>query len=163
MYQASAPIFLRQLATLSAVLRKGADFTLDGPITAAVLVQARLAPDMATLTRQVQIATDSVKSAMARLSGTDIPSYADTETTFDDLQARIAKTVAFMEGFDPAQIDGSEERVIVLKVGAEEVTLNGQAFLLHFAIPNFLFHVTTAYGILRHNGVVIGKRDYLGR
>jgi hypothetical protein len=117
---------------------------------------------MAPLSRQIQIATDQVKGGLARLSGTEPPSWADTETTFEDLQARIQKALDFAAGIKPEQIDGSEGREIVLKVGGNDMPFKGQQFLINFSLPNFYFHVVTAYDILRHNGVEIGKRDFLG-
>ena len=117
---------------------------------------------MFSLCRQVQIATDTAKSVVARLAGADIPAYEDNERSFDDLKARIAKTIAFVETFTPAQIDGTEDKDIVTKRGDKETHYKGMQFLLNHAMPNVYFHVTTAYNILRHNGVEIGKRDYLG-
>ncbi|MEA1674052.1 DUF1993 domain-containing protein [Nitrospirillum sp. BR 11163] len=163
MYQASVPVFLRLLGNLSAILDKAVAHAEAKKIDPAVLVNARLAPDMHPLARQIQIASDAAKGAAARLAGVEIPSFADTESTFADLQARIAKTVDFLKSVTPAQIDGSEERTITLKIRGEDVPFPGQAFLLFFAIPNFFFHVTTAYDILRHNGVELGKMDFLGR
>ncbi|TWB82673.1 hypothetical protein FBZ87_101382 [Nitrospirillum amazonense] len=163
MYQASVPVFLRLLGNLSAILDKAVAHAEAKKIDPAVLVNARLAPDMHPLARQIQIASDAAKGAAARLAGVEVPSFADTESTFADLQARIAKTVDFLKSVTPAQIDGSEERTITLKIRGEDVPFPGQAFLLFFAIPNFFFHVTTAYDILRHNGVELGKMDFLGR
>lgn len=163
MYSVAVPLFRTQLGALSAVLGKGAAFCESRKIDPAVLISARLAPDMFPLGRQVQIASDTVKGALARLAGQDVPSWPDTEATFPELQARIARTLAFVEGFKPAQIDGSEERKIVLKMGSQEKTFSGQSYLTGFVIPNFLFHCTTAYAILRHNGVDVGKRDFLGK
>jgi hypothetical protein len=118
---------------------------------------------MLNLTRQVQIATDTAKGVVARLAGVDIPAYEDNEETIADLQKRIAKTILFMEGFTPQQIDGSEDKVIITKRGDKETHYVGMQFLLSHALPNVYFHITTAYNILRHNGVEIGKRDYLGK
>lgn len=162
MYQASVPVFLRMLANLSAVLDKAAKHAEAKKIEPSVLVTARLFPDMLPLSAQIQIASDSAKGCAARLAGVEVPSFPDTETTFPELQARIDKTVAFLKGLKPEQIDGSEERNIHLKMRTREVDFTGQVFLLHFAMPNFYFHVTTAYAILRHNGVELGKMDYLG-
>jgi len=162
MYQASIPAFVRILTNLSAILTKAEAHAAAKKIDSSVFINARLAPDMFPLARQIQIASDGVKGCAARLAGIDVPSYADTETTFAELQARIAKAVAFMQSVKPAQIDGSEERDIQLKVGGHEFKFKGQAYLLTFVIPNFYFHVTTAYAILRHNGVEIGKQDFLG-
>jgi len=162
MYQASTPIFVRQLTALTAILKTAATFAETRKIDPSVLLNARLAPDQFPLVRQVQIAADGAKGGIARLAGLDIPSYPDDETTFEQLEARIAKTVAFLESVSPDQVDGSEDRPIAFKMRSGELHFVGQAFLLHFVIPNFFFHVTTAYAILRHNGVEIGKRDYLG-
>jgi hypothetical protein len=162
MYQASIPVFVRALANLSHVLDKGAAFAEARKIDPSVLVTARLAPDMFPLSRQVQIATDMVKGAAARLAGAEIPSYADTEASFADLKARIAKTVAFLDGFKAGQIDGSETRSVSLKVRGRDTSFRGQDYLLTFVYPNLFFHISIAYAILRHNGVELGKMDYLG-
>ncbi|MDE1145574.1 MAG: DUF1993 domain-containing protein [Azospirillaceae bacterium] len=162
MYQASVPVFLRLLGNLSAILDKAAAHAEAKKIDPSVFINARLAPDMLHLARQVQIATDSAKGAAARLAGVEVPSFADTETTFPELQARIAKTVDFLKTVTAEQIDGSEERTITLKLRGEEKNFPGQTFLLFMALPNFYFHVTTAYDILRHNGVELGKSDFLG-
>ncbi|WP_313512544.1 DUF1993 family protein [Pseudomonas sp.] len=162
MYQASIPVFVRMFGNLSAILDKAAAFAEAKKIDPAVLISARLAVDMLPLSKQIQIASDAAKGAGARLTGSEVPSFADTETTFPELQARIARTVAFLQGLDAAQFDGCETREIVLKLAAGEVALKGDAYLLHFVLPNFYFHVTTAYAILRHNGLDLGKTDYLG-
>lgn len=162
MYQASIPHFVRMLGHLSAILDKAAAHAEAKKIDPAIFVNARLAPDMYPLSRQVQIATDMVKGCAARLAGIEVPRYEDNEATFPELQARIAKTVAFIQSVSAAQIDGSEEREISLKFGSREAHFLGQPYLLDFVIPNFHFHCTTAYAILRHNGVEIGKRDYVG-
>lgn len=162
MYQASVPALIRGLNNLSAILDKAAADAAARNIAPDVLLNARLAPDMFALTRQVQIASDSAKGCAARLAGVDVPSYADDEAGFADLQQRIAKTVAFLQGFNAAQIDGSETREVVLKVRGDEIRFSGQNYLLGFVLPNFYFHLTAAYAILRHNGVALGKMDYLG-
>lgn len=162
MYQASVPVFLRNLKNLSAILDKGLANAEARKIDPTVFVNARLAPDMHALARQIQIATDTAKGCGARLAGIEVPSYEDTETTFPELQARIAKTMAFLQGLTAAQIDGSEDRAITLKMRAGDVNFTGQNYLLNFALPNFFFHYTTAYAILRHNGVDVGKMDYIG-
>jgi hypothetical protein len=162
MYQASIPTFIRSLDNLAAILAKAAAYAETKAIDPSVLINARLAPDMFPLSRQIQIATDGVKGCAARLAGIEVPSYPDTETTFPELQARIAKTMAFLKSVTAAQIDGSEERTINLKVGGRDLSFQGQTYLLNFVIPNLYFHVTTAYGILRHNGLDIGKKDFLG-
>ncbi len=163
LYQASVPVFIRMLGNLSEILKKAEAHAEEKKIDPAVFVTARLAPDMFPLARQVQIATDGVKGCAARLAGVEIPSYPDTESTFPELQARIAKTVAFLKTFTAEQIDGNEEREINLKAGARELSFKGEAYLLHFVLPNLYFHVTAAYAILRHNGVAIGKSDFLGQ
>ncbi|HEX9904280.1 MAG TPA: DUF1993 domain-containing protein [Propylenella sp.] len=162
MYQASVPVFQRTLNALSAILDKAVAHALQERIDAATLLTARLAPDMLPFTSQVQIATDHAKGAAARLAGREVPKYPDTEQTFDELKARIAKTLDFIGSVPAAEIDGSEEREIALTIGGNPRTFKGQPYLLHFALPNFYFHVTTAYDLLRHNGVRIGKRDFIG-
>ncbi len=161
MYQASAPVFTHYLTSLGGVLDKGAAYAEARKIDPSVLVNARLFPNMFPLSRQVQIASDQAKGCMARLSGTEIPAYPDTESTFPELKARIEKTIAFVKGFRPEQIDGSEEKTVTLKIGGQDVNFTGQKYLLHFVLPNFFFHCTTAYAILRHNGVEIGKPDFM--
>ena len=162
MYQASVPVFLQMLQALSAILDKAEGFAAERKIDPAVLLGWRLAPDMFALTRQVQIATDQAKGCCARLAGVEIPKYPDDETTFADLKARIAKTIAFVQDFEPGAIDGSEDRAITLTAGSRELRFKGEQYLVSFVLPNFYFHVTTAYDILRHCGLPIGKRDFLG-
>ena len=162
MYQASIPVFVRMLGNLSAILDKAAAHAEAKKIDPSVFINARLAPDMFPLSRQVQIATDMAKGCAARLAGIEVPSYEDNESTFAELHARIAKTIAFIESVSASQIDGSEERQITLKFGSHELNFLGQAYLLNFVLPNFHFHLTTTYAILRHNGVEIGKKDYTG-
>ncbi len=162
MYQAGIPVAIRFLNSLSAILDKAAASCTARNIDQTVLVNARLAPDMLPLSRQIQIATDIVKGGAARLAGAEPPSYEDKEATFDELKARLAKTVAFLQTFKPAQIDGSEGKEIVLKMRSGEMKFNGQDYLTGFVLPNLFFHVTTAYAILRHNGIDIGKKDFLG-
>ncbi|WP_269532993.1 DUF1993 family protein [Chitinimonas sp. BJYL2] len=162
MYQASIPVFIRMLGNLSNLLDKALAHAEAKKFDPTILVNGRLAPDMFPLSRQIQIATDGVKGCAARLAGVEIPSYADTETTIDELKARIARTVAFLQTFTPAQIDGTEDKTVTLKLRGEETQFQGQPYLLDFVLPNLYFHITTAYAILRHNGVEIGKRDYLG-
>jgi hypothetical protein len=157
MYRASIPVFIRALDNLSAILKKG-----DAHAGSASFIDARLAPDMLTLVGQVQRASDAAKGAVARLGGIDNPSFPDAEKTFAELQARIKKTIDFLQGVKPAQIDGSEQKTIEMKAGGRELKFTGIDYLLGFALPNFFFHVTTAYAILRHKGVPIGKMDYLG-
>jgi hypothetical protein len=162
MYQASIPVLLRAMRNLSAILDKGAAHAEAKNFAPEVLINARLAPDMFPLARQVQSVSDAAKGCAARLAGIEVPSYPDTETTFPELQERLAKTVKFLESIEPEQIDGSEEREVVLKMRSGEMRFTGQAYLLSFVLPNFFFHMTTAYDILRHNGVEIGKMDFLG-
>ena len=162
MYQASVPTFVRGLNNLSAILTKAAAYAEAKKIDPSVLINARLAPDMFPLSRQVQIACDVAKGGVGRLAGVELPSFPDTESTFDELQARIAKTIAFVESIKAGQIDGSEERDIKLKVGGNEMSFKGQSYLLSFVIPNVYFHITATYAILRHNGLDLGKKDFLG-
>ncbi|TAK45552.1 MAG: DUF1993 family protein [Betaproteobacteria bacterium] len=162
MYQASAPRFANMLNNLAGILDKAAAHAEAKKIDPQVLLASRLYPDMFALARQVQIACDNAKGAVARLAGVEVPKHEDTERTFDELKARIAKTVAFVNSIRPAQVDGSENRDIRLKLGKREVDWKGLQYLLGFALPNFYFHVMTAYAILRHNGVELGKQDYIG-
>ncbi|WP_010490277.1 DUF1993 domain-containing protein [Pseudomonas sp. S9] len=162
MYQASVPVFIRMLNNLEAILDKASAHAEAEGFDSTVLVNARLAPDMYPLARQVQIATDAVKGCVARLAGVDVPSYADDEASIAELKARIAKTLAFIQTVKPEQIDGSEDKTINIKLPSRELSFNGQMFLLHFALPNFYFHISCSYAILRHNGVKIGKMDFLG-
>jgi hypothetical protein len=163
MYSASVPVFRQMLGGLAGVLEKAKTKVEQTKIEPDAFLGARLFPDMFALTRQVQIACDFAKSVPARLAGADVPAYEDTEKTFDELEARIAKTLAFLDGLQPAAFDGSEQREIVLRPGTpKEKRLHGQTYLLSYGLPQFFFHVTTAYALLRHNGVEIGKKDYMG-
>ena len=163
MHAASVPVFKQMLASLADVLSKAEAHAVDRKIDPNALVQARLFPDMFPLVRQVQIACDFAKSVPARLAGADVPAYEDTEQTFAELQARIAKTREFIGGLDAAAFDGSEQLEIVLRPGTpKERTIGGQAYLLHYGLPQFFFHVTTTYALLRHNGVAVGKKDFMG-
>ncbi|HVT35397.1 MAG TPA: DUF1993 domain-containing protein [Nevskiaceae bacterium] len=162
MYQASVPVFIRMLGNIRNVLQKGAAHAQAKKFEPSVLVQARLAPDMFALARQIQIATDMAKGCAARLAGVELPKYEDNETTIDELVARIDKTVAFLKTFKPQQIDGSEGKAITLQMRTGERKFEGQPYLIDFVLPNFYFHLSTAYNILRHNGVEIGKMDFLG-
>jgi hypothetical protein len=161
MYRASVPIFLQMLPCLTAVLDKAAAHAAARKIDPQVFLDARLYPDMFPLTRQIQIATDFAKGACARLAGQDPPKYADDERSFDQLKARISKTVDFIKEFKPAQIDGSEERDISLVLGGQPMKFKGENYLTGLVLPNFFFHLTTAYAILRHNGVELGKQDFM--
>ncbi len=162
MYQASVPVTTRMLTTLRQILVKAEAHAQAKKIDAGVFLNGRLSPDMLPLIKQIQIVTDNAKGMAARLAGTDIPVFEDNETTFADLYARIDKTLAFLSSFKASQIDGSDDRDIALPMGPEPMHFTGQAYLLGFAIPNFFFHVVTAYAILRHLGVDVGKRDYIG-
>ncbi|KYF63600.1 DUF1993 domain-containing protein [Sorangium cellulosum] len=163
MYQASIPVLVRMFGNLSAILTKAAAYAEAKKIEPRVLLDARLAPDMLPLTRQVQIASDTAKGCGARLAGVDVPKYEDNEASFDELQARIAKTVAFLNGLRPEQIDGSEDRDVSIPTRGQPLQFKALPYLLNFALPNFYFHVMTTYAILRHNGLDIGKMDYLGQ
>ena len=162
MYQASIPSFVRMLGNLSSMLDKAAAHAEAKNIDPSIFVNARLAPDMYPLSRQVQIATDMVKGCAARLAGIEVPRYEDNETTFVELQVRIAKTKAFIQSVSASQIDGSEDHKITPKFGSRELSFSGQDYLLDFVIPNFHFHLSMTYAILRHHGVEIGKKDYTG-
>ena len=161
-YDASVPVFSAMLANLASVLEKGEENAISRKIEPSVFLNARLAPDMLNLTKQVQIATDHAKGCVARLAGIEVPKFEDNEQSFEELRARIAKIIAFVESVPAAHIDGSEERDISLKAGGKEMSFKGLPYLLGYALPNFYFHLVTAYNILRHNGVEIGKRDYIG-
>jgi uncharacterized protein len=162
MYQAAVPPILQTLTSTSAILDKAAAHCAARKIDPAALLTFRLFPDMFPLSRQVQIMTDQAKGMAARLAGVAVPSYPDTETTFDELKARIAEVSAFVKGFTPAQIDGSEDRAITIKAGGTELNFTGRQYVTGFVFPNFYFHATTTYNILRHCGVELGKRDFLG-
>ncbi len=163
MYQASVPVFVRMLKNLSAILDKGLAHAEAKKITPNVLPATRLVADMFPLSKQVQIATDHAKGAVARLAGVEVPKYEDNEQTLEELKVRIARTIGFVESFKPVQIDGSEERDIAFTLGSHDLKFKGQEYLIGFALPNFYFHMVTAYNILRENGVDIGKRDFLAR
>jgi len=163
MYQASVPVFIRMLNNLIAILEKAVAHAEARKIAPAVLLNSRLYPDMFPLSRQVQIASDTAKGGAARLAGTEPPKYEDNEATFPELIERLRKTIAYLNTLKPEQIDGSEKRAVTLKVRDEMLTLEGLTFLLNRVLPNLFFHVSTAYAILRHSGVEIGKKDYLGK
>jgi uncharacterized protein len=162
MYQASVPAFVQMLNNLSAILDKAEAYAKNRKIDPEVLLNYRLAPDMLPFVRQIQIAADLAKGAAARLAGADVPKHDDIEKTFVDLKARLAKTAAFVQSFRPSDIDGSEDRDINLTLGEHTMSFKGQPYLVHFVMPNFYFHCTTAYDILRHCGVELGKRDFIG-
>jgi hypothetical protein len=162
MYQASVPVFIRSLGNLSAILGKAAAHAEANKIDPAVLLATRLYPDMFPLSRQIQIATDMAKGAVARLAGVERPVHEDNEMSFAEMQARIEKTLEFIRSIKPEQIDGSEERTITLTLRGKDVQFAGQPYLLHFVLPNLFFHTATAYAILRHCGVALGKPDFIG-
>ncbi|SFZ82186.1 hypothetical protein SAMN02983003_0927 [Devosia enhydra] len=162
LYAVTVPVYVRLLTALRDNLDKAQAYADEKKFNSDVLVGSRLAPDMHPLSFQVQSATDHVKGSLARLAGRDIPAWPDDEKTLADLKARIGKAVDFANSFSAGDIDGSETRSITLKMRSGEVVVDGQSYVLTRALPNFYFHVTTAYAILRHNGVPIGKRDFLG-
>ncbi len=161
LYQASVPVFQQMLKALRGILAKAQSQAESMKVAPEVLLQARLYPTMFPLVRQVQIATDFAKGCPARLAGLEPPKYEDVEKTFPELLARIDRVLEFLGTLSPPQIDGQEGRTISLTVGGNPMTFAGQPYLLHFALPNFFFHVTTAYAILRHNGIDVGKRDFV--
>lgn len=162
LYQASVPVFAQILTNLEKWLTKAEAYAEAKKFDPNNLVTARLAVDMLPLARQIQIATDHAKGATARLAGIENPVYSDNETTIGELKARIAKTLEFVKSVKAAQFEGAETRDVTMKIGGQSVTWKGPIYLNHFAFPNFYFHVTTAYNILRHNGLDIGKRDFIG-
>lgn len=163
MYQAAVPAVLKMMGNLSSILDKAQAYCAARKIEERVLLDARLFPDMFPLVRQVQIVSDTAKGLAARLAGQEPPSYPDTETSIPELKARIAKTVEFVKSLPPSQFDGAETRTVTLTFGGgRKVEFAGQDFLFNNALPNFYFHLTTAYDLLRHAGLEIGKRDYLG-
>ena len=162
MYQASIPGFIKTLNNLTAILDKAERYANERKIAPEVLLNWRLAPDMFPLTKQIQLTSDFAKGAAARLAGREVPKFADNESNFAELKARIAKTLKFVEGFTAEDIDGSETRDVTLTVGGQNVHFKGEAYLVHFVLPNFYFQAATAYGIARNFGVELGKRDFLG-
>ena len=163
LYDLSVPVFTRGLGQLTHLLDKSLAHAKANGIDPATLVDARLAPDMLTLAGQIQRASDASKLGTARIAGLAAPSFPDEEKTWDDLVARIAKTQDFLNSVDRSQIDGQEERAVTIKAREGEAHFTAQRYLLQFALPNFFFHVTTAYDVLRHSGMSIGKMDYLGK
>lgn len=163
MYQASVPSLIHALDNLAAILVKGAAYAEARKVDPVVLLNSRLYPDMFPLGRQVQIASDIARRGAARLAGLEAPKLEDNETTFPELIARLQDTIAYLKTLTAEQIDGSEEKSITLPVGKETMTFEGLPYLLNFVLPNVYFHVTTAYNILRHCGVELGKKDYLGK
>lgn len=162
MYSASVPVFSRMLKNLLAVFDKAEAFAAEQNIDLQTFVETRLAPDMLPLSAQVQIATDGAKGVSSRLAQKPVPSWADDEVTFADLKARLQKGIDYLATFSPEDFVGSDDRTVTIKIGGNDVELSGETYLLNRGLPNFYFHVTTAYDILRHKGVPIGKRDYLG-
>jgi hypothetical protein len=162
MYQGSVPVFVHALNNLAAILEKGAAHAEAKKIDPAVLVNGRLFPDMFPLVRQVQIASDSAKGGAARLAGVEPPAYEDNEKTFAELIARVKKTVSYLQTLTPAQIDGSEDKTVTWQTRTSTKSMQGLPYLHSHVIPNLYFHATTAYNILRHNGVELGKKDFLG-
>lgn len=162
-YAMSVPVFVQGLGSLSAILDKAQSYAEARKIDPALVAQARLALDMFPLARQVQICTDQAKGCIARLAGAEIPVYQDTEQNLADLKARIAKTLDYLKGFTPQQLEGSEARDITLTVQGQPMHFKGAQYLAHWVLPNYFFHLTAAYAILRHNGLEIGKRDFLGK
>lgn len=162
MYQVAFPAVIRTLNALSAILDKAAAHCEARKIDPSVLLKYRLYPDMLPLTSQIQIATDQAKGMAARLAGVPVPSFPDTESTIEELKARIAKTVDFVQSFSPEQFEGSEDREVTMKLRIAEHTFNGRDYAFGFVLPNFYFHAATAYDILRHAGVELGKLDFMG-
>jgi hypothetical protein len=162
MYQASVPAFVRALNNLASILEKGAAHAQARKIDESVLLGSRLFPDMFPLARQVQLVSDTAKSGAGRLAGAEFPAFEDKETTFQELLERIRKTVTYLQTLQPAQIDGSEEKTVTWQTRSSTRSMQGLPYLMNHVLPNVHFHVTTAYAILRHNGVEIGKKDFLG-
>lgn len=163
MYRASVPVFARVINNLNIILDKAVVYAAEKKIDPAVLLNSRLAPNMFALTRQVQIITDQIKGCVSRLAGVDIPRYEDTETTFEQLKARLNKTLDYINAFKPEQIDGSEDKDITLTLGGTTRQFKGIDYLLNAATMHVYFHYTTAYAILRHNGLDVGKSDFIGK
>jgi uncharacterized protein len=162
-YDSAVPAYLQMLGSLSASLKKAETYAVAKKMEPAALLGTRLFPDMLPLSRQIQLACDFATKGSARLSGSEIPAVPDTETTFDELQQRIARAIDYLKNFKPAQFDGAEAREITFPTGpGKTTTLTGQQFLTSFSLPSFYFHITTAHGILRMAGVEVGKRDFLG-
>ena len=164
MYVSSVPVFKQMLGGLAAILAKAEAHATEKNIEPAALTQTRLFPDMFPLSKQVQVACDFARGVSARLVGAEVPKYDDNERTFDELRGLIARSLAFIEGFSPAQFEGAAQREIVTRPGTpKERRFDGQSYLLSYGLPQFFFHVATAYALLRHNGIEIGKRDYIGQ
>lgn len=164
MYESSVPQLVRAIRNLIAILEKGSAHAEEKGIDPAVLINSRLYPDMFPLAKQVQIVSDISRKGVARLAGTEAPAIEDNETSFDELTARLQQSIAYLETFSAEQIDNTEEKEVLLPIGKDQtMTFKGWTYLSFFVLPNVYFHVTTAYDILRHNGVEVGKRDYLGK
>lgn len=163
MYDTSVPLFLHSLGSLKAILEKAVTHAEMRKFDPNVLAGIRLAPDMLPLAKQVQIASDSAKGAAARLTGTDAPKFEDTETTLDQLIARVDKTIDYLRGLDAAKFNDAETRTVTINIPGKTFNFSGLTYLRHWALPNFFFHMTTTYDLLRHNGVDLGKADFLGR
>lgn len=163
MYEGSIPVLISMLKNLNGILKKGEAFAQAKNIEPEVLLNSRLAPDMFPLTRQVQIATDLARRGVCRLAGLDIESTEDNEASFPELIDRVDKTINFLTSIKPEQVEGTEQKELSIKAGGQTLNMTGIMMLLHFTLPNFYFHITTAYNILRHNGVELGKMDYLGK
>lgn len=162
LYQASVPGYIRQLSGLSAILHKAIGYCAERKIDPVAILHDRLYPDMFTLLRQVQVACNHAERGASRLAGMEPPSREDLETSFEDLETRVANTIAFVRSIDPKKMEGMEDREITFPARQGQMTLKGSDYLFHFSLPNFYFHVTTAYNILRHNGLQIGKQDFIG-
>lgn len=162
MYDASVPVFKQILTSLSALIDKAEAHAAEKKIEPAALLQARLYPDMFPFTRQIQVAADFAKGCSARLAGVDVPKYEDVETTFAELKERLARTIAFIDGLPQDGIEASAQRDISTSSGPNAKQFKGQVYLVHYALPHFYFHATTAYAILRHNGIEVGKKDFIG-
>ena len=162
MHSASVPIFARMLGNVNVWLDKAEAHASAKKFEPGVLLEARLAPDMLTFTKQLQIACDTAKFCVARLAGVESPKFDDSETTIEQLRERINATITFLKSVPAAKIDGSEAKEVTLPRRSGPIQMTGEAYLKHFALPNFFFHITTAYALLRHNGVEVGKMDYLG-
>jgi uncharacterized protein len=161
-YDATVPAYLQILGSLSGLLDKAEAYCKAKNVQPEVILSARLYPDMLNFTKQIQMVCDFAAKGCARLTGSEVPTTADTEKSFDELRQRIAKTIDYVKSYKPAQFDGADTRDVTFPVGTGNLTLKGQQFLSSFSFPNFYFHAATAHGILRHNGVEIGKRDFLG-
>ena len=162
MYQASAPVFTKMLTNLAGILDKAQAHAESKKFDPTVLLESRLSPDMLPFTKQIHIATDFARGCIARLAGQEPPKFEDNERSFAELKTRIERSIAAIKEYGPAQIDGSENREINIKMGGQPKTFTGQKYLQEIIMPNFFFHVTTAYALLRHNGVELGKKDFVG-